>query len=585
MGNNVRFDCYEVDLLAGQLYRRGTRVNLRDKSFQILAALLEHPGELVTRESLRQHLWREDVFVDFENNLNTAIARLRDVLHDSTEHPRFIETLPRRGYRFIASVSAEDTAAVKVSKPKARLLVMPFLNLTGDPDQEYFSGAMTDEIITALAGLAPDRLAVLARGTSLHFKKSRKSLEDIRRELNVDYFVEGGVRRAGDGLGVNIQLIQSSDLTHLFAGQYEGAMHDLFNLHESIAQAIAAHLPVLADRVRTEAMGAVRGPIVGTERLAACNEYIQGRHLFVMAKLSPEGFINAKQHLEQAVALDPDYALAHDALAEVYWYLGYFGFVSPRKAFSAGIVHALRALEIDNTRAETHALLGQFHKIAEYNWPEVHREMSLALHLNPNSPEVKMRYAVSELMPQGRLEEAITELGYAVESDPLSPLPRSWLGIMRILSRQYEHCAEESEKILKIDPTSPTANFLLAQCHRYRKNFGDALAYQHRAVEYSGGTAMMLGWLGLTLAECGEIAEAKSILNRLHQMQAKGYVPPCSFAWIHLALKDLDTAFEWLDRAVDECDQFLMPIKSYGFFDPIRGDSRFASLLHKMNLA
>ncbi len=246
MANIVRFDCYEVDLPAGQVFKHGTRVNLRDKSFQILATLLSRPGEVVTREVLRQRLWRDNVFVDFENNLNSAVARLREVLGDSAEHPRFIETLPRHGYRFIASVSRNDTTATEASLQKVRLLVLPFVNLTGDREQEYLSDAVTDMIITALASLDPNRLAVIARGTSMHYKASHKDLEHIRREVNADFLVEGGVLRAGDTLCVDVQLIQGRDQTQLFAKKYEGTSHDLFELQDCIALAIAAHVPIPA---------------------------------------------------------------------------------------------------------------------------------------------------------------------------------------------------------------------------------------------------------------------------------------------------------------------------------------------------
>lgn len=585
MAHVVRFDCYEADLDAGQLRRRGIKVRLPTQSFQVLASLLEHPGEVVTRDILQNLLWNGEVFVDFESNLNTVIARLREALADSASHPRFIETLPKHGYRFIGTVSETQVAAPRAFQVRPRLLVLPFANLTGDPGREYFSDAMTDEIITGLAGLGPDRLAVIARGTSLYYKGNTKDLESIRHELNVDYFIEGGVLRAGDELSMNIQLIQASDMTHLFARKYEGARRNLFGMQDCIAHEIAAHLPALAGRERSPVTAAVRGPVMAVERLAAYDEYVQGKQQLVLGNVSRDRFVEAKQHLEKAVALDPEYAPAHDALAEACWYLGYFGFVSPRKAFAAGIVHALRALEIDHLRAETHALLGQFHKIAEYNWSEVHREMSLAQRLNPYSPEVKTRYAVSELMPHGQLEEAMAELERAIEYDPLSLLPRSWLGIVLILSRQFERGLREGQKLLEIDAASPTAYFVLGVCQRYVGNYKEALDSQRKAVAFSGGSAIMLGWLGLTLAGSGEIAEANTILDRLHEMQMKSYVPPSSFAWIHIGLNDYDTAFKSLDRAVEECDQMMMPIKSYGFFDPIRSDPRFAALLRKMNLA
>ncbi len=430
MSRIIRFGDFEVDLAAGQLRRHGLRIGLRDKSFQILGSLLEQPGEVVTREHLQRRLWPSDVFVDFENNLNTAVARLREALGDSAERPRFIETLPKRGYRFIA----------KVSEP----------------------------------------------------------------------------------------------------------------------------------------------PGAGAQVPAAYNEHLQG--LFLMGRGTLDAFEKARRHLERAIARDPEFAAAYDALAELYWYSGYAGFVSPREAFSRGIVYARRAIEIDETRGETHALLGQFHKTVEYNWTEVEREMALALRLAPRSPVVRVRYALSELMPHGRLEEAVAELDRALELDPLSFLARFWLGIMLMLWRRYDRAIEEQHKLLELDPSHWGAHFVMHACYRYQGMLDEAVAAQRRAVDLSGESAHNLGWLGLSLAEAGQPAEAREVLRRLHSKAANGYVPPTSFAWVHLGLGETDAAFSWLDRAVDECDQRMMPIKSYRFFDPIRADPRFLDLLRKMHL-
>jgi TolB-like protein/tetratricopeptide (TPR) repeat protein len=582
MPNIVRFECFEVDLDSGQLRKHGVKLKLRDQSFQVLVSLLERPGRVVTREQLRQRLWRNEVFVDFDNNLNIVVARLREALGDSAEHPRFIETLPKHGYRFLAAVSQPMDAAEALPARRTKLVVLPFVNLSGDPTQEYISDGMTAEIITALAAITPEQLAVIARTTAMRYKGSHKDAGSIGRELRVDYIVEGAVRHAQDQVAINVQLIQTSDQTHLFARKYDTARRDIFNMQSCIAQAIAAHIPVIADQVRARAIVGARSPKKPTEDVAAYNEYIQGRH--IMDRGIAEAITTAKQHFRKAIARDPEFAYAYDGLAEAYWYLGYFGYMPPRQAFSAGIVHALRALEIDNTRAETHALLGQFHKTVEYNWPEVHREMALALRLDPNSPLVRMRYAVSELMPQGRLEEAVAELERALEVDPLSLLARMWLGIMLVLWRRYGRSIEEGRKLLDLNPTYFLAHFVIGVGCRYLGRSEEALIALKKAVELSGNNAAALGWLGLTLAGSGQAAEARAVLQRLRGMAANGYVPPCSFAWIHLGLKEIDTAFEWLNRAVDECDQLMMPIKSYAFLDPIRGDVRFAALLRKMNL-
>ncbi len=580
----LRFDGYEVDLAAGQLRKRGVRISLREKSLRVLALLLEHPGEVVTREELRQRLWPEDVFVDFDNNLNTAIARLREALGDSAEHPRFIETLPKHGYRFLANVFEAPRAPDRGPAPRARVVVLPFVNLSGDPAQEYFSDAMTDEIITELAGLAPAQLAVIARTTAMHYKGSHKDVARIGRELGVDYVVEGGVHRADDRIGINVQLIQVSDQTHLFAGKYEAELRDIFSMRSCVAQAIAAHIGItpIADKIRMGDAVRERPTRKPTEDLAAYNEYIQGR--YHLARLTPEAFAKARQHFEEAIARDPKFALAYDSLAEIYWYMGYFGFMRPIDAFSTGVLYALRALEIDNALAETHALLAQYHKQLDYNWPEVRREMARALALNPTSPVVKARYALNALMPQGRLEEAVAELEGALELDPLSAYTRTVLAIMLLLWHRYDRAIAECRRLLELDPSAYWGHLIIGSCYRELQKFDEAIAASRRAVELSGDSAAMLGWLGLSLGRSGKKAEARALLERLHVMAAKAYVPPTSFAWIHIGLGEKDSAFGWVDRAVDGRDQFMMPIKTYAFFDSIRADPRFAALLRKMNL-
>lgn len=573
----LRFGGFEVDLASGLLFKRGEKVRLRGQVFQVLAVLLEHAGQVVTREELQKRLWPANVFVDFEVNINTAVARLREALGDSAERPHFIETLPKRGYRFIGTIEVPSLPARPTPSTRAKLAVLPLANLSGDPEQEYLSDAITEELITSLAGLAPGQLGVIARTTAMHYRGSHKDVTHIGRELGVEYVVEGGFRRSGDRVAMNVQLIHTADQTHVFARKYDAGMQELFNLQTRVAEDVATHIPSLS-RPRTERR-ARKSP---TEDPLAYELYLLGRHHF--GKSSPEGFAKAKKCYDQAIARDPEFALAYDALAETNWYIGYFGLAPPRKAFSAGLAQALRAVEIDNTRAETHALLGQYHKTIEYNWPEVRREMTLALKLDPTSPLVRSRYAVSYLMPQGRLEEAITEIEQAIESDPLALETKSWLGIMLVLAHKWDSARDQAERILQLDPSAFWGHFVMGVAYRGKKMFEEAVAAHRLAVKLSGGMSALVGWLGLALGLSGNAPEARSWLERLHTMAAQGYVPPTSFAWIYLGLGEIDAAFEWLDRAVDACDQFIMPIKSYEFFDPIRADRRYLALLRKMNL-
>ncbi len=579
MSTVVRFDCYEVDLAAGRLCKRGIRVPLRDKSVALLTALLEHPGEVVTRHDLRRRLWGDDIFVDFDNNLTPVLGRLREALNDSAEHPRFIETLPKRGYRFIAQVHPVPGTSADTAERRARLLVLPFLNLSGEPAEEYFSDAMTDEVITAIAAFSPEHLGVIARTTAMRYKRARKDVERIGRELTVDYVVEGGVRRTDDRVTINVQLIQVKDQTHLFAREYDAEMRDVFKVHHCIAQGIATHIPSVAAtgraRIADVAEHVRRNP---TQDIVAYNLYLQGR--FRMYR----DVANAKPYFEQALARDPHFALAHDALAEYYYWASFAGLIPPKQALTEGLWAALRALEIDNTLAETHALLGQLCKIRDYNWDEVQREFALALKLNPTSLLVKFRHAISGLMPMGQLDEAVAELETVLDLDPLNLEARRWLGLMHWWRRDYDRSLEQAQLILAIDPNYPTAHVLIGVTRCAQRKFDEAIPELRKCVELSNRAPVWLGWLGLGVALSGDFADACALLAQLRAAAERTYIPASSFAWIHLGLGELDEAFAWMNRAIDERDPMMTPIRSYPFFDSIRADPRFAGLLRKMKL-
>ncbi len=582
MTNIVRFDCYEADLASGQLYKRGVKVRLRDQSFQVLTSLLEHPGQVVTREELRERLWRDEVFVDFDNSLNTAVARLREALCDSAEQPRFIQTLPRRGYRFVADIYAPPPAATEPQIRRGRLVVLPFLNLSGDPAQEYFSDAMTDEIITALASLAPKQLAVIARTTAMHYKASHKDVARIARELNVDYVVEGGVHRTEEQVAINVQLIQAGDQAHLFAKKYEAELRDVFHMQSSIAEGIAAHIPSIADKVRGEQVA--RKP---TEDLAAYNEYIKG--CYEMWKSTPEGMAKAKQHFEAALALDPKFALACDGLAELHWLLGFWGFAPPHETEPIRRFYALRAIELDPTLAETHALIA-FHPEKShyidayaYNWAEAAKHMAHARDLYPNSPFLRVGYA-SVLIVLGHAEKAAVELECALELDPLSLEVRFWLVEALFYGRQYQRALEQARRLVELEPVHQLAYMVLGHVYLGMQRFEQSVAALRHSVEISGGFPLILGWLGLALGLGGYTEEARTVLERLRVIASQRFVLPTSFAWVHLGLGEVDTAFAWMQRAVDRNDGWIHALKTYPFLDPYRADPRFAALLCKLNL-
>ncbi|HMK22093.1 MAG TPA: tetratricopeptide repeat protein [Terriglobales bacterium] len=456
------------------------------------------------------------------------------------------------------------------------------MNLSGDPAQEYFSDAMTDEIITALASLAPERLAVIARTTAMHYKRSHKDVASIARELDVDYVVEGGVRRTADQVAVNVQLIQTGDQTHLFARKYEVELREIFQMQSSITRDIAAHTPSIGDEVRGAQV--TRRP---TEDLAAYNEYMKGR--FEMWKSTPEGMAKAKQHFEAALALDPKFALACDGLAELHWYLGYWGFAPPDQMEPIRRFYALRAVELDPTLSETHGLIA-FHPEKShyvdaytYNWVEAEKQMGHARDLYPNSPFLRVSHATI-LMVLGHNEKATAELNCALELDPLSREVRFWLVEALFFGRQYERALEQARRFVDLEPEHQIPYLVLGHVYLGMQRYEESTAALRHTVEISGEVPLLLGWLGLSLGLGGDAAEARNMQQRLHTIARKRFVLPTSFAWVHLGLGDTDNAFKWMERAVEQNDGWIHGLRSYPFLDPYRADPRFAALLLKLNL-
>lgn len=572
----VRFGAYEADLASGDLRKNGIRIHLRDQSFRVLAALLQHAGRVVSRDKLRRLLWGDRVFVEFENNLNAIVGHLREALCDSADHPRYIETLPKRGYRIIVDVN--PALPREQNRERARLLVLPILNAGGDTGQEYFADAITDEIITALAGIAPDRLAVIARTTSAHYKRTHKNIGAIARELQVDYVVEGSVRLDHDHATLNLQLIETGGETHLFARKYDIDMREVFTVEASMAREVVAHLPAITNEIAAPASSKQVDVITYTE-------YIKGR--YEMLQVTPESMERAKLHFETALARDPAFALACDGLANLYGYLGFWGFMPPDEAEPLRWRYALRAFQLDPALAEPRTLVAyRPQKTAygyTYNWTEAEKEMSAARDLAPNSSIIRVRHA-AVLLTLGRVGEAVNELERALELDPLSYEVHFWLAIAFFLGRSFQRGLSETDRLLELDPSHHLAYVVLGWIRIGMRNYDESIVAMRRAVELSRQFPFALGWLGLAAGLAGHGGEARELLCKLHALAGHQFVLPSSFAWIHLGLGEFDQAFAWLKQAVQRNDEWVHPLKTYPFLDPLRSDRRYASMLRQLNL-
>jgi serine/threonine-protein kinase len=317
--------------------------------------------------------------------------------------------------------------------------------------------------------------------------------------------------------------------------------------------------------------------------MEAYSRFLEGRYHFLRG--TRESLDRARQCLTDAIRLDPRFAMAHDALSEVYWYEGFYGMAVPKDTFTLAVWESLRALEIDDRSAETHALLAMLRKELDYDWSEVDREYARALELDPRSAVVRLRHAICGLMPRGRAAEAAREIERVVETDPLSILVRWWLASMYWFSRQPVRMREQVERMVEIDPAHPSTHMALGTCQLAEGDMVAAVASYERATELGDRLPWLLGWLGLACSAAGRHDRARALLDELLVRSASTYVPPFSIALISLGLGEIDRAFRWMDRAVDVRDPLVIPILSYPFLDPIRADPRYRSLLSKMNLA
>jgi serine/threonine-protein kinase len=446
--------------------------------------------------------------------------------------------------------------------------------MSADPESEYFSDGLAEEIINALTRIPG--LRVIARTSSFVVGRLGLDVREAGARLGVESILEGSVRRAGSRVRVTAQLVSTRDGLHLWSERYDRELTDLLALEDDVAAAIA-------ERLRGEL-----GQAGGERKRQAVNHeayvsFLEGRHHF--ARGTPEALMKAMACYKRAIEQDPGFALAYDSLAELHWFLGFFGNVPPRDAFSTSTWHALRALELDDTLAETHALLGMLRKELDYNWPEVDRECHRALELNRESPLVRLRYAISGFIPHGRVVEAIAELDAVVRVDPLSIPSRWWLAVMLYFSRQLERMADEGQQIVALDPNHFLGHWVVGMQRDAIGAGAQAVAALEKAHDLSGGSPFTMGFLAYACGRAGRPDDARRLLARARAIAAEAYVPPSTFALGHVGLDEWDAAFDWWNRAIEVRDPLVMPVKSYPFFDPVRGDPRYRAMLRLMNLA
>jgi len=634
VSGRLRFGVFELDLHAGELRKHGLRVHLQEQPFQVLATLLEQPGEVVTRETLQKKLWPADTFVDFDHGLNKAISKIREALSDSAASPRFVETVARRGYRFLAEVKVADAAPVRspefatLPRPLAEardrpelagepaipkyllsslawkilafvllllvaslsswklhswsrpslvirsLAVLPLESLSNDASQDYFADGMTDELIADLGQISA--LRVISRTSVMAYKHTRKPLPQIARELNVDAVVEGTVLRSGDQVRITAQLIEASADKHLWSQSYQGELRDTLALQNQVARAIADQIRINVNPQEQAALKSVK--VVNPQ---AYESFLKGRYFW--NKRTADGLKVALAYFNQAIDEDPRYAQAYSGLADTYSLLGdwQYAVMTPREALPKAKAAAIKALELDSTLGEAHNSLAFCLDGFDWDFDSAGKEFRRAIELNPGYATAHHWYAW-HLSLLGRYDEAIVEMREAENLDPLSLIINADLAELLVLAHSYDESIRQSRKTIEMDPNFALAHNQLAQAYLQKHMNDEAVAELQKAEQLSGGGPTIMANLARAYAASGKRSEALKLLSDLKKRSNSIYSHGSEIAVIYAALGDTDQAMNWLEKGYEE--RFNPGVLLRPGFDPLRSDPRFQDLVRRIGL-
>jgi TolB-like protein/DNA-binding winged helix-turn-helix (wHTH) protein/Flp pilus assembly protein TadD len=606
----LRFSDFEVDLRAGELRRRdGTKIKLQQQPFRVLVLLLQRAGDVVTREELRQAIWPAGTFVEFNLGLDTAIYRLRTALGDSAETPQFLETLPRRGYRFIAPVDRVVPAppqrpriarqllyafgalavltlgygllARRAATPRIHsIAVLPLENLSGDSAQEYFAEGMTEALVTRLGKTGG--LRVISHTSARHYKGTRETLPEIARRLHVDAVIEGAVLRVGNRVRVTAQLIEASTDRHLWAETYESDLRDVLGLQDAIARAITNEVQIRLSSSQPSPVASTRARPVDPD---AYDLYLRGRAEW--NEWTEQGSRKGIEYFQRALQKDPGYAPAWAGLSDAYDHLGRFGFLPPRVALSKAKAAALRAIQLDETLSEAHVSLAMV-LLQERSWSVGENELQRAIALNPNNSEAHQRYGYA-LSYRGQFDAAIGAMQRALELDPLSPNKQNSLAATFYRAGRYDEALQYFREVPDPDFNSVSRHRRIAAIYERKGRLGEAMAEWLVALRLSGKQEVAAS-VERDYRSSGYAAAKRTYLwgdlREARRRAQNDYPRPLSWdiAGDYALLGERDSAFAWLERAFRERDGALAFFTVDDHFYALRSDPRFRDLTRRMGL-
>jgi TolB-like protein/DNA-binding winged helix-turn-helix (wHTH) protein/Flp pilus assembly protein TadD len=639
-----RFGPFEVRCRTRELYKHGIKLKLRPQPFHVLKALVERAGDVVTRAELRELLWAKETFVDFEHGLNTSIRELRGVLNDAANDPRYIETLPKLGYRMIMPVEVEEAGAqanesagpslaaaarvaeadgavgagvVRASGSRAGVLrrwavpvaivlllvtglavdlrwshnwgrpqamngrqmlaVLPFENLTGDAGQEYFSDGLTEEMIGQVGRLDPAHLGVIARTSVMHYKGNHEQLEEIGRELHVQYVLEGSVRRDGERVRVSAQLIQTKDQTHVWSRKYDRELSNLLTLQDEIAREIAGEIQVTLGE--SKHVAAVRESPLSPSAIEAHDLYLKG--LYFWNKRTTEGFPRAIDYFQQAINKDPNDARAYAGLADCYALIGGYSGIQKTEYAEKARAAARKALDLDDSLPEAHTAWALVIQNYDWDWENAEKEYRRAIELNPNYATAHHWYA-EHLSWRGRFDEALEESERARQLDPLSLIIAADNGAILYRARQYDRAIEQLRYVQELDPNFPRAGIIKAS-YVQKGMYGEALGSLPKGTP-NGDAPWYWAERGYTCGRAGRQVQAKQALETLLEENRRRQVDASYLVLAYLGVGNNEQALTWLEWAAVHQPNGLTGLKVDPVYDPLRGDPRFQELVRRVRL-
>jgi TolB-like protein/Tfp pilus assembly protein PilF len=572
----IRFGVFEFDLKTGELQKQGRRVRLSGQPVQILALLLRRPGELLTREEIQQTLWPADTHVNFDQSLNAAMKRLRFALGDSPVRPIFIETMARRGYRFIAPSSASGQAAFSSPRPPHTIdsiAVLPFESAPPNPDADYLIDGLTEAVINALSRLPA--LRVLARNTVFRYRGKAVDCRALGRKLSVGAVLLGRVSQRGDQLIIGMELVEVESGWLIWGEQFSHKVSDVLLIEEELSAKISQKLrSELAGKAKPHSTA--RRP---TQNAHAYQDYLKGRYHW--NKMSAEGVQKSVDYFQQALQKDPAFALAHVGLADSYCRLGFFDLLPPTEAMPKAKESAMKALEIDGELAEAYSSLASVLKVYDHDWPAAERGYLQALQLNPNYVHAYRGYSAL-LAATGRFKESVTQIRLAHEMDPMSVVVSMEMAWNSFIAREYDQAIEQALRVTHFEPEYPSAQYILGLAFEQKGRFEEARASLELSLAGSPGHAAGPASLGHLFATTGHRQEALGMLDRLNQLASRVHVAPFWHSVLHAGLGDVDTAIGHLERSYTQSDVWLVWLNTDPRLDCLRVDPRYQQLLRRV---